>query len=344
MKSIRFYGKGDLRLEDVAVPKVEAGGLLVKVQACAICGTDLKMYLSGNPRVKPPQIIGHEFVGEVVKVGRGAEGSAIGDRVTMATSISCGRCSACRSGYTNRCDKLTPVSYDYPGAFAEYVAIPAAGVIGGNTVKVPATVGDVAALAEPMSCAINAQILAGVKMGDTVVVVGCGPLGAIHTQVAKANGATKIIVTEFSADRLALAQRLNVDHIIDAANTDVVEEVMKLTARVGADVVIVTAPAAAAQEQALRMARKGGMINLFASLPKGKSELTIDSRLIHYRELFISGASDSSPYHVELAVKLLAQGLISEKIVTHRLPIEQFLEGIMLMKEGKSLKVLIQPG
>ena len=344
MKAIRFYDQGDIRLEDVGVPKVEAGGLLVRVQACAICGTDLKMYLSGNPRVKPPQIIGHEFVGEVVEVAQAVEGFSVGDRVTMATSISCGRCRACRAGYTNRCDHLTPVSYDYPGAFAEYLAIPAAGVKGGNTVKVPENVGDLAALAEPISCAINAQLLAGVKMADTVVVVGCGPLGAIHTQVARAHGATRIIVTESAADRLKLAEQLNVDEIIDAASTDAVAEVMKLTAGLGADVVIVTAPVAAAQEQALSMARKGGMINLFASLPKGRSELTIDSRLIHYRELFISGASDSSPYHVELAVKLLAQGLISEKIVTHRLPIEKFLEGIMLMKEGKGLKVLIQPG
>ena len=343
MKAIRFYDKGDIRLEDVEIPKVEPGGLLVKVQACAICGTDLKMYLKGNPRVKPPQIIGHEFVGKIVELGKDVESFAVGERVTMATSISCGRCWVCRAGYTNRCENLTPVSYDYPGAFAEYVAIPPAGVSGGNTVKVPDTVGDIAALAEPISCAINAQILAGVKMGDTVVVVGCGPLGAIHTQVARANEATKIIVTQRSAARLKFAEKFDIDEIIDVSRTDPVEEVMRLTDGVGADVVIVTAPAAAAQEQALGMARKGGMINLFASLPSGGSELKIDSRLVHYRELFISGASDSAPYHVELAVKLLSKGLISEKVITHTLPINKFIDGLTLMKEAKSLKVLIKP-
>ncbi len=203
--------------------------------------------------------------------------------------------------------------------------------------------GEIAALAEPTSCAINAQILAGVKMGDTVVVVGFGPLGAIHTQVAKANGATKIIVTERSANRLKLAEGFDFDVLIDASKTDPAEEVMKATDGIGADVVMVTAPAAAAQEQALNMARKGGMINLFASLPSGASELKIDSRLIHYRELFISGASDSSPYHVELAVKLLNKGLMSEKIITHRLPIEKFMDGLELMKTEQSLKVLIKP-
>ena len=308
MKAARFYGPQDIRVENIDVPKPESGGLLVKVQACAICGTDLKMYVSGNPRIKPPQTIGHEFVGQIVDLGKNVQGFAVGERITMATSISCGDCSVCRSGYTNRCESLQCVSYDYPGAFAEYVAIPPAGVKGGNAVKVPDGLGDMAALAEPLSCAINAQLLAGVKPNDTVVIIGCGPLGAIHAQLARANGAAKIIVTQRSQKRLQLAERLDIDELLDASKVDIAQEVMRLTAGVGADVIIVTAPDAGAQEQAFSMARKGGMINLFASLPKGASELKIDSRLIHYRELFVSGASDSSPRHVELAVELLDKG------------------------------------
>ena len=343
MKAVRFYAKNDIRVEDIDPPELPSGGLLVKVQACAICGTDLKMYLKGDPRVKAPQTIGHEFVGKIVEVGKDAAGFSIGERVTMATSISCGSCAVCRAGHTNRCENLTPVSRDYPGAFAEYVAIPATGVAGGNVVKVPDTLGDMAALAEPISCAVNAQILSRVKMGDTVVVAGCGPLGAIHTQVARANGATKIIVTELTAERLRFARDLDVDAIIDVSQTDPVAEVMRLTGGVGADVIMVTAPAAAPQEQALQLACKGGMINLFASLPKGASELKLDARLIHYRELFVSGASDSTPSHVEMAVKLLDKGLISESIVTHRFPIDRFMDGLMLMQQGQSLKVLIRP-
>ena len=157
MKAVRYYGKEDLRVEDIAQPRPEKGGLLVKVQACAICGTDLKAYFSGNPRIKPPQTVGHEFVGEIIELGPDTKGFAVGERVTMATSISCGKCSVCRSGHTNRCEELKPVSYDYPGAFAEYIAIPAAGVEGGNVVKVPSSLGEMAALAEPLSCAINAK-------------------------------------------------------------------------------------------------------------------------------------------------------------------------------------------
>ena len=343
MKAVRFYNQQDIRVEDIPTPQVQPGGLLIKIEACAICGTDLKAYTVGNPRIKPPQTIGHEFVGQIVELGPGVNDYQLGERVTMATSISCGFCPACRSGRTNRCDDLTPVSCDYPGAFAEYLAVPPAGVAGGNVIKVPATLGEIAALAEPISCAVNAQILSRVKMGDTVVVAGCGPLGAIHTQVARANGATKIIVTELTAERLRFARDLDVDAIIDVSQTDPVAEVMRLTGGVGADVIMVTAPAAAPQEQALQLACKGGMINLFASLPKGASELKLDARLIHYRELFVSGASDSTPSHVEMAVKLLDKGLISESIVTHRFPIDRFMDGLMLMQQGQSLKVLIRP-
>jgi L-iditol 2-dehydrogenase len=343
MKAVRFYKQNDIRIEDIAIPKPESGGLLVKVEACTICGTDLKMYRKGNPRIKPPQTIGHEFVGEIVELGTDTKGFAVGQRVTMATSISCGTCAVCRSGYTNRCENLTPISYDYPGAFADYIAIPPAGVIGGNVIKVPESLGELAALAEPTSCVINSQVLAGVKMGDTVVVLGCGPLGAIHAQVARANGATKIIVTQRSDKRLQLAEMLDVDAIIDVKKEDAVDAVMKLTGGSGADVVIVTAPEAQVQEQAVSMACKGGMINLFASLPAGESDLKIDSRLIHYRELFLSGASDSSPCHVELAVKLLDRGFISEKIITHHLPLDNFIEGLTLMMDSQSLKVMIKP-
>jgi L-iditol 2-dehydrogenase len=342
MKTIRFYGQNDLRMENLPIPALEPGGLLVKVEACALCGTDLKMFLKGDPRVPTGQIIGHEFVGRIVEVGKNVTGYVIGERVTMATSISCGGCEWCRTGYTNRCDKLTPISRFYPGAFAEYIAIPPAGVLGGNAVKVPPSLGELAALAEPLSCAINAQILAGVKLGDTVVIIGFGPLGALHSQVARANGAVRVLAVQRSENRRKLAASLNVDTVINPAEGDPVDRVMKETHGEGADVVIACAPELTAQQQAFNMARKGGMVNLFAGLPKGQSEFTVDSRLIHYRELFVSGGSDSTPRHVELAVKMLAAGWVSDKIITHRLPLDRFMDGFNLMKESQGLKILLK--
>ncbi|PIP15710.1 MAG: hypothetical protein COX46_05180, partial [bacterium (Candidatus Ratteibacteria) CG23_combo_of_CG06-09_8_20_14_all_48_7] len=268
----------------------------------------------------------------------------VGNRVTMATSISCGKCNFCQLGQTNRCSQLTPISYDYPGAFAEFLAIPARGISGGFVVKVPNGLGEEACLAEPISCAVNAQTLAGVKSGDTVVVIGAGPMGAIHTQLARANGAEKIIVTQRSKARLTLAKNFGADAVIDVTTTEPVETVKRLTNGLGADVVIVTAPEASAQEQAFYMVKKGGMVNLFASLPKGSSTLQMDSRLIHYNEIFLSGASDSTAKHMEIALALLSKRLINPgAIITHRLLLTDFHRGIQLLKERKALKVLLKP-
>jgi L-iditol 2-dehydrogenase len=343
MKAIRFYGQGDIRLEETPVPTAEPGGLLVKVEACAICGTDLKMYLKGDARVPLGQTIGHEFVGRIVELGRDVYDFDLGDRITMATSISCGRCPFCRAGFTNRCDHLQPISRNYPGAFAEYIAIPAGGLRLGNVVKVPPSLGDIASLAEPLSCVINAQILAGVSMGDTVAIIGFGPMGALHYETARANGATKVIVIQRSAHRRDLARHMGVEAVIDPSAQDPLAAVIELTEGQGADVVIICAPNAAAQQQAFAMARKGGMVNLFAGLPKGESEILLDTRLVHYRELFVSGGSDSSPRHVELAVKMLAAGRVSPTIITHRLPLDRFLEGLDLMRQSRGLKILLIP-
>ena len=343
MRAIRYHGPGDLRLEEVPQPAPEAGGLLVKVQACAICGTDLKMCRKGDPRVPVGQTIGHEFVATVVEVGKGAAGYAVGQRVTLATSISCGRCAHCRRGFSNRCEALTPISRTYPGAFADYLAIPAVAVAGGNVVTVPDSLGDLAALAEPLSCVINAQGLAGVGLGDTVVVIGFGPLGALHVQAARARGATRLLVVQRSAARRELARQFDVAAVIDPLATDPVAEVLRLTEGCGADVAIACAPDPAAQRQAFAMVRKGGSVNLFAGLPAGESVIPLDTRLVHYRELSVSGGSDSTPHHVQLAVSLLAAGWISEATVTHRLPLEGFAQGLALMGESRGLKILLTP-
>jgi L-iditol 2-dehydrogenase len=343
MRVIRYYGPEDLRLEEVAVPAPEPGGVLVKVEACAICGTDLKMYRKGDARVPPGQTIGHEFVGAIVELGEGVRGYQAGQRVTMATSISCGRCDYCRRGFGNRCASLTPISRTYPGAFADYLAIPAVAVLGGNVVTVPAGLGDLAALAEPLSCVINAQGLAGVGLGDTVVTIGFGPLGALHVQAARARGATRLLVVQRSAERRERARQFGVEAVIDPQATDPVAEVLRLTEGQGADVAIACAPDLAAQEQAFSMVRKGGMVNLFAGLPSGESVISLDTRLVHYRELSVSGGSDSAPHHVQLAVRMLAGGWISEATVTHRLPLEGFAEGLALMSASRGLKILLRP-
>lgn len=346
MKAAVFEGVKKLTVKEVEKPALAPGGMLIKINSCAICGTDMKIYNQGNPRIKPPQIIGHEFVGIVVEKDQGIEEFQVGDRVTMATSISCGKCNFCKRGLNNLCNKLAPVSYDFPGAFAEYMAIPPAGISGGNVLKVPDDLSDdEGALSEPLGCVINGQIIAAVGLGDTVVIIGAGPIGCLHVEVAKARGATKIILVEISQSRLDMAAKFGVEHLVNASREDAVSRVMELTDGLGAEVVIVAAPSAKAQEQGLQMARKNGRVSLFASLPKDNPYLKINSRLIHYGQISLTGASDSIPFHQELALNMLSAGKINTKdLITHRLPLTDLVEGLNILQEGKALKIIIHPG
>jgi len=345
MQAVVYYAPGDIRVEERPEPAPAADNLIVRVRACAICGTDLKLATIGNPRCHPPRIIGHEMVGEIVHAGADVEGFAIGERITLATTVACGDCPYCDRGLGNMCPNAKPISYDFDGAFARYVAIPPMALAGGNVIKIPDAVPDDAAtLSEPLSCAINAQALAGVKAGDRVLIIGGGPLGALHAEVAKSLGAADVMIVQRSEPRLSLLRKLRDVRVIDGAGEDVAVVVKERTEGLGADVVIVCAPSREAQEQAIGLARKGGAISLFASLPKGASDITLDSRIIHYGELRVVGASDSRPEHVTRAVQMMAAGKIDwQRLITHRLPLAEIHTGLALMQEKQSLKVLVYP-
>jgi len=345
MQAVVYYSPGDIRVEERPEPAPASDNLIVKVRACAICGTDLKLATIGNPRCHPPRIIGHEMIGEIVHAGADVRGFATGERITLATTVACGNCAYCDRGLGNMCPNAKPISYDFDGAFARYVAIPPMALTGGNVIKVPDAVPDDAAtLSEPLSCAINAQALAGVKAGDRVLIVGGGPLGALHAEVAKGLGAADVMVVQRSEPRLSLLRKLRDVHVIDGAAEDVAAVIKERTEGLGADVVIVCAPSREAQEQAIGLARKGGAVSLFASLPKGASDITLDSRIIHYGELRVVGASDSRPEHVTRAVQMMAAGKIDwQRLITHRLPLAQIHTGLALMQEKQSLKVLVYP-
>ncbi len=345
MQAAVYYGAGDVRVEEHPEPEAREDNLIAAVSFCAICGTDVKLATIGHPRWKPPVVIGHEFCGKLVHVGRKVRGFAVGERVTMATTLGCNRCPTCARGLQNMCPDNKPICLVYDGAFAPRVAIPALAMAGGNVVKVPDNVSDEAAtLAEPMSCAINAQEVVGLRAGDSVLIVGGGPLGAIHAELAKAAGASKVMLVQRSEPRLSLLRKLGGVIVINGTPAEIRQRVLAETESFGASVVIVCAPDRAAQEQALGYARKGGGISLFASLPKEEAAITLDSRAIHYNELRVVGCSDSRPEQVRKAVSLLSAGKIaSDVLITHRLSLSQFNEGIELMKRKESLKVVIRP-
>lgn len=357
MQAVEYHGPGDIRVVQRPVPTCSEGEILVRVDACAVCGTDLKAYRSGNPRIKAPMVMGHEFTGLIDTVGpgcndrgsRGHDGGPQafmpGDRVVMATSISCGKCVYCKRGWTNLCVDLAPMGFSYPGGMAEYVVIPAQAVARGHVVRVPSKVKpEHAALAEPLSCAVNACQNSSVSPGDVVVVIAAGPLGVMNASVARSIGAARVILVEVNPERLRQAEGFGFDRLINPAECDLIETIREETDGEGADVVIVAAPAAIAQEQAIDLVRKRGTICLFASLPSGKSNLTLDSRTIHYKELKLVGTSDSTAAHVQSAVEMLAAGRIdADRIASHALPLEGIFEAFELMQSGEALRVVLRP-
>ncbi|MDR2116156.1 MAG: alcohol dehydrogenase catalytic domain-containing protein [Planctomycetaceae bacterium] len=352
MQAIVYYAPGDIRVEDIPKPQLREGELLIHIDACAVCGTDLKSKHHGNPRIKAPLVMGHEFTGIVEEISSSAVGTwNIGDRIVMATSISCGECYYCRNHFRNLCTNLAPMSFSYPGGMAEYVAIPALALRGGHVIKVPVEVSSAAgikaewaALAEPTSCAVNSVQQCHIQSGDTVLVMGAGPMGLLNAVVAKAFGAKQIIMSELNELRRNQAKNFEIDFVVDPAKDNLNEVVQSVTKGVGADVVIVAAPAAQPQEQALSFVRKQGTVCLFASLPVGKNMLNIDSRLIHYGEIRLIGSSDSTPEHVKKAVELIVTKKIpAEKIASHLLPLHQIEQAFELMTSGEALRVVLIP-
>jgi len=347
MKAVVYYAPGDIRVEQVPVPTCGADEILVKSDACAVCGSDLKTFKVGNPRMKEGAIVGHEFTGIIQEIGPEAEAGdlAVGDRIVMATTIACGECLYCRRGWRNICQNVAPMGFNYNGGMAEYVAIPGLAVRGGHVVKAPADMApEHAALAEPVSCAVNSLKHCNIEEGDTVLVAGAGPMGLLNVLVAKAMGAKKVILSEVSEARLEQARPF-CDVLVNPTKEDLAEVVAAETEDgLGVDICIVAAPAAQPQEQAVHLVRKRGTVCLFASLPKGKHMLNMDSRAIHYNELRVVGTSDSTDAHVKTAVELLTNGKIDgAQIATHILTLDDIHKAFDLMVSGDCLRVVLKP-
>jgi L-iditol 2-dehydrogenase len=346
MRVARFHAPGDIRIEDAPEPAAGPGDLVIRVRNCSTCGTDVKIFRFGHHHIVPPRVLGHEIAGEVVEVGTGVAGWAVGDRVQVIAAIPCGRCAECRRGRMTVCPNQESMGYHYDGGFAEYMRVPAKVLAVDGVNRVPDAVPlAVASVTEPLACVLNGQELARVGAGDDVVVIGSGPIGCLHVRLARARGAARVFLVELSPDRLRMAADLvHPDAAIESGLTDPVDEVNKLTDGRGADVVITAAASGAAQEQALQMAARQGRISFFGGLPKDNPTITCDSNLVHYRELTIVGANGSSPRHNTEALGLIASGTIEvADLITHRLPLAQVLDGIDIVGRGAAIKVTIEP-
>lgn len=346
MKVFRFYAPGDVRIEESPEPQVAAGEVKIRVRACSMCGTDVKIASAGHQRMQPPRVMGHEIAGEVVEVGEGVTGWAAGDRVQVIAAIPCGKCEFCTAGLMTICPNQLSMGYDFDGGFAPYMIVPPQVLAVDGLNRIPDGVSFAeASVSEPFACAINAQELADTHEGDVVVVVGSGPIGCLHVRLARARGAAKVFLVELSRERLDLAAEIvKPDAAICSAETDPVQAVLDLTDGKGASLVITAAASGAAQEQGLRMLAPRGRISLFGGLPKDKPTITLDSNLVHYRELTIWGANGSSPAHNKQALAHIADGSVPvADLITHRLPLDQIRDGLDVVRNGTGIKVTIEP-
>lgn len=346
MKAAVFRAPGDLRVEEVESPEPAAGELKIRVMACATCGTDAKIYHHGHPRLTPPQIIGHEIAGVVLSVGAGVVDFAAGDRVQIIAAIPCEECWACKAGKQGICPNQTSMGYQYPGGFAEEMIVPSA-VLKANGVNViPGNLSfEEAAVTEPLACVLNAQTVVNVGPGDTVLVMGAGPIGCLHVRLARALGASKVFLADINGSRLELsAAAVKPDRAIDMSSEDLATAVLEETGGIGPSVIITAAPSGQAQEQAIQLAAPGGRISFFGGLPKDKPNITVDSNIVHYRELILAGANGSSPAQNKAALELIAEGKVPVKdLITHRVGLADVMSAIEAVTSGSAIKVVVTP-
>jgi L-iditol 2-dehydrogenase len=342
-----YHGPDDLRVEEVPVPRIGAGELLVKVLSTSICGTDLRI-LHGNHRKFGPgtvRIPGHEVVGTIADAGSEAGRYAAGQRVFCAPNTGCRHCPQCITGNNNLCADYDAIGVTSDGGFAEYVRIPANSVRQGNVIPIRDSVDPaVAALLEPFACVVRGQNALHLKPGEVVLVIGAGPIGIMHTKLAKARGAGRVIVSEPIADRAAQARRLGADRVVNPASDNLKQALNEETRGRGADVIIVAAPAHAAQESALDLAAISGRINFFGGLPKDRPTVTLDTNLIHYKELVITGTTACSSADCWQASRIVDSGLVDlSDIVSQRFPLKEAAATFAAAEDRKSLKVVLQP-
>ncbi|GAB3980472.1 zinc-dependent dehydrogenase [Plantactinospora veratri] len=346
MKAVRFHAPGDVRISDVPEPTPGPGDVKIRVRNCSTCGTDVKISKFGHHHIHPPRVMGHEIAGEVVQTGSEVAGWTPGDRVQVIAAIPCGTCPECRRGRMTVCPNQESMGYHYEGGFAQYLVVPAKVLAVDGLNRIPDGVGFAeASVAEPLACVLNGQELAGVGPGDDVVVVGSGPIGCLHVRLARARGAARVFLVELNRERLELAAALvHPDAAICGVEVDPVDEVLKLTDGRGADVIITAAASGAAQEQAVQMAARQGRISFFGGLPKDNPTISLDSNLVHYRELTIVGANGSSPAQNAEALRLIATGSVPvSDLITHRLPLERAVDAFGVVARGEAIKVTIEP-
>ncbi len=339
MRAAVYYNNRDVRLEEMPIPVIGRKEILVKIMASGVCGSDVMEWYRIK---KAPRVLGHEIAGEVAQVGGEVDGFSVGDRVFVTHHVPCNECRYCRAGAHTSCQTLQSTNFD-PGGFAEYIRVPAINVTNG-TFHLPRNMSyDEGTFIEPLGCVIRGQRTAGVKKGDTVLVIGSGIAGLLHIKLARAYGAAIIFATDITPYRLNAARKMGADLTIDARE-DVAALVTKANDGRGADVVIVCATPLAAFQQAFEAVDRGGTLLLFApTSPEVMVPLPLFDMYFKLVKIVFSYAAVTEDIKEAIAL-MHGKKVDIGNMITHRLPLAETQKGFSLVAEAKeSIKVIIEP-
>ena len=335
-------GQGQLELRDVPRPQAGAGEVLVRVRACGICGSDLKIQDDQHPYT-PPVVIGHEFAGEIVELGAGISGWQIGDRVVAEQHFNaCGHCRACLTGNSFACSSKRAPGYFSDGAFTEFISVPA-----WLLHRIPANLSFAeAAFTEPSAVAAHGLLdRTGINPEDVVLILGCGPIGLVAAKMAQAEGASKVIITGIDRDekaRLPKARELGIDHVVNVMQDNLAELVNDFTHGEGVDVVIELSGALPAIAQSFQLARRLGRVGIIGQPPT--DDIKIPYRQAMFRALTVSFSYSSKYTSWERALSLFERGAVKpSQFVTHVLPLDEWERGFDLSRSGEAVKVVLEP-
>jgi L-iditol 2-dehydrogenase len=356
MTAVIFEGKEKLQIATIPRPECGPHDVLLEVAACGICGGDARSYFAGDQHTATRRIPGHEVAGTVAEAGRHVTAWAPGDRIALAADVHCGACWYCARGWFNMCQSLRILGKHLDGGLAGYMLLTPEILAHGIVNRVPAGLSLLhAAISEPLCSVLASHDELAIQAGETVAVIGCGPMGILHLELLRARQA-RVFMIDVSATRLALARDgfgaeitidattdATIDATIDASRADPAQQVRGLTEGVGADVVIVAAPSAAAVRQSILLVRKRGRVGLFGGLPAAAREVALDINLIHYHELRLVGNFSYHPRYHQSALGLLAAGGVRADQLITTYPIEETRQGLYDIRDGKVLKAVVVP-
>ena len=333
MKAVFMEGLNKLVLKEVPKPIVNDEEVLIKVDSCSICGSDVRILKTGNKRIKYPAVLGHEIAGTVAESKNNK--FKVGDKVCLAADLPCGHCEWCKKGLANDCIDSRAFGYEYQGGFAEFLKLDKRIVDFGPVVILPKNdiSQDEFALSEPLACCINGLERCEMGKDKSILIFGAGPIGILFAKLARMMQASKIVMCDIDPDRVKMAK-------IDGVRNVLVSELNKEKF----DIVITACSSLKAQEQAFDYVRKRGIINLFSGLPENSEKLCINSNQIHYEEITVLGSHGSTPRHHKMAAEMIAKNKIDVKdLISKKFPLDKFSEAFDLAKSKDSLKIIINP-